>query len=371
MLLRVLQSSTARGSFAGTGTPAPLVHTSYRVEAAAGGDIGEQTEDVAFNIKITALDQNGDTFTSFVGTANITSDGSLSAGGGATAAFTAGVLASHSVTFSTGWESTEITATTGGVTGISNSFQVLVVSADHPNEPAGMTQTDDRGFDALDEEGWNDENNISIISDASAPLTPNNVGQILYPAGGTGGGVSFGRAWRGTGSHKIKYVDTWVKFSSNFQNHPSGVNKMHHFFVGGLNRLLTLAKGQNLIAMFGLQQIAEAYNPGYGTPGTSLHLIPNLVAESLAYLTRNQWHRLIMVMTANTSGQADGRVEMWVAQNEGTLLKTHDYSGIKFTTGAPTFNEMHWSPTWGGVSGTTVSAEMYFWCDHLYISGKN
>ena len=74
------------------------------VEAVGGGAIATQTAGTSFDIQITAEDANNNTMTFFDGAGNtvdISSTGTLSAGGGATAAFTNGVLASHSVTITT------------------------------------------------------------------------------------------------------------------------------------------------------------------------------------------------------------------------------------------------------------------------------
>ncbi len=116
----------------------PLDH--FVVEAQGGGAIGAQGAGVAFNIQITAQDSLNNTVTAFTGagnTADITSTGTLSAGGGATAAFTNGLLASHSVTI-TNLGSFTITATdsagglgTGSETGVSNSFTVDPGPVDH------------------------------------------------------------------------------------------------------------------------------------------------------------------------------------------------------------------------------------------------
>ena len=97
----------------------------FLVEAEAGGAIPRQRPGVAFNIKITARDGSGNPYTPFTGSVNITSTGTLSAGGGATANFVAGVLAAHSVTMAGGGEYT-ITATkpTTLETGTSASFTV-------------------------------------------------------------------------------------------------------------------------------------------------------------------------------------------------------------------------------------------------------
>src|SRR5258706_1941720 len=99
---------------------------SFLVESAAGGNIGTQTAGTSFNIKVTARDQFNNTATTFVSTVNISSTGTLSAGGGTTPAFVAGVLATRSVTISnTGNFTITATRTSGGAqTGTSNSFDV-------------------------------------------------------------------------------------------------------------------------------------------------------------------------------------------------------------------------------------------------------
>ncbi len=118
--------------------PGPLDH--FLVEAVGGGAIGTQTAGAAFNIQITAEDANNNTQTFFDGAGNtveITSTGTLSAGGGTTATFSNGVLASHSVTI-TNTGSFTITATdsagglgTGTEVGVSNSFTVDPGALDH------------------------------------------------------------------------------------------------------------------------------------------------------------------------------------------------------------------------------------------------
>ena len=118
--------------------PGPMDH--FLVEAVGGGAIATQSAAIAFNVQITAQDANNNTVTPFDGAGNtvdISSTGTLSAGGGATATFANGVLASHSVTI-TNTGSFTITATdsagglgTGTETGVSNSFTVDPGPVDH------------------------------------------------------------------------------------------------------------------------------------------------------------------------------------------------------------------------------------------------
>jgi outer membrane protein assembly factor BamB len=123
------------GATAGTDnrtiTITPQVLNNFLVEAAGGGNIGSQTAGTPFSIQITARDAYNNTMTSFTGTADITSTGMLSAGGGTTAAFTAGVLASTSVTISnTGSFTITATRTGGTEAGTSNAFTVCGSVAD-------------------------------------------------------------------------------------------------------------------------------------------------------------------------------------------------------------------------------------------------
>lgn len=118
----------------------------FLVEAEGGGNIGTQTAGNGFNIRITALDAANNTVETFDGTgstAEITSSGTLSAGGGTTATFTNGILTSHSITI-TSAGSTTITArrTAGSETGTSNSFTIEPAAAD----PTTSTITSARSF---------------------------------------------------------------------------------------------------------------------------------------------------------------------------------------------------------------------------------
>ncbi len=116
------------------------------MEAAGGGNIGTQAAGTPFSIDITARDFLGNTVTGFTATADITSSGSLSAGGGTTVSFTNGVLSSHSVTISnTGSFTITATETSSTPNGVSNAFTVdpgpptqLGYSVQPSNESAGV-----------------------------------------------------------------------------------------------------------------------------------------------------------------------------------------------------------------------------------------
>jgi hypothetical protein len=118
-------SLTGATSSAFNVTHGPLHH--FLVEAAGGGAIGVQLAGTPFNVRVTAQDEFNNTVTNFTGTVGFTSTptGGITAGN-TSAAFTAGVLTSHAITFGTPGSFT-LTATNtaaGGQTGTSNSFDV-------------------------------------------------------------------------------------------------------------------------------------------------------------------------------------------------------------------------------------------------------
>ena len=99
----------------------------FLVEKVGAGSIADQMAGVAFNTRITARDIFNTTVTDFTGTTTITTNSTLTAGG-TTAAFSAGILASHSVTLTLTGTSKTLTATYSGspvTTSTSNTFTVL------------------------------------------------------------------------------------------------------------------------------------------------------------------------------------------------------------------------------------------------------
>src|SRR5215210_1048395 len=125
----ITATRTTGGTESGTSnafTVNPDALDNFLVEAAGGGNIATQTAGSSFNVKLTARDANNNTVTGFAGTVDLSSTGTLSAGGGTTPAFTAGVLASRAVTISnTGSFTITATRTTGGTeSGTSTAFTV-------------------------------------------------------------------------------------------------------------------------------------------------------------------------------------------------------------------------------------------------------
>jgi VCBS repeat-containing protein len=112
---------------------------SFRVASVSDGPIENQAVNVAFDIRITAIDPFGNTVL-FDGTVEISSTGALTDGAGPTAPFSAGVLAAHSVTFS-GQGTYTITAlnSAGSESGTSDPFYVDAPPAVTTTTPADLS----------------------------------------------------------------------------------------------------------------------------------------------------------------------------------------------------------------------------------------
>lgn len=132
-------TATATGG-AETGTSAPFTVAEQVLPPTLGGFafdlIGPQEAGVPFAVTLRALDTEGAFLSTFTGTVEISSStGTLSEGGGQTAAFVAGVLR-HTMTFSdTGSQSLTATLSGGTISGASNEFEVFAV----PPTLAGFT----------------------------------------------------------------------------------------------------------------------------------------------------------------------------------------------------------------------------------------
>ena len=100
--------------------------TSFLIEKVSGGNILTQTAGIDFNVKISAVDGSLTVDTNFNGTVEITSSGSLTNGSGTTAAFSSGILASHTQAVgSIGAFTLTATNSAGTEFGTSNSFSVI------------------------------------------------------------------------------------------------------------------------------------------------------------------------------------------------------------------------------------------------------
>ena len=179
------QKSSSGGTLTSVGTSPTVTVThaalsDFLVESSGGGAIGTQTAGSGFTIRVTARDGYGNTVTSFNGAGNtvdITSTGTLSAGGGTTGTFSNGVLASHGVTITTsGSRTITATRTSGGSqNGTSASFTVNPAAATSLDVVAPATATAGTPF------------SVTVTArDTYSNVATGYLGTVAFSGGGTG-----------------------------------------------------------------------------------------------------------------------------------------------------------------------------------------
>jgi len=252
---------------------------------------------------------------------------------------------------------TTITATinTQAVTTTLPTFTVATTPSWRANEPAGLTFFNERSFNAKLENNWYLEyppdNNFTIQQDATAPVSPPNIGQALYPQGFAAGAGPIDTEIDGPGKSEI-YLAFPLKMSSNFYG--CGTNKIFFIWLAGQPAVYLKVDGDGsgpLTFWISTQSSASSADPlAVGT-----------------VVTRNQWTNIEAYMKVNTGSNHDGIVKIW--QNG---VQTINVTNVEFVTASDshTWERVAWNPTWGGGCSGTVPANQYMWMDDVYISGR-
>ena len=241
-------------------------------------------------------------------------------------------------------------------------------------EPAGMTMIAENSFDCIRDcaSGWYYQEGYLgaavMLQDPGAPRSPPGIVQQNFTPQLQGGSspASIGRT---IANKQVLYTAIWMRVSENFLGHPSNVNKIIHFYTKGGNIAIFILRGSGngtLMPAFNMQALAAPYRWVSGTQEifeTEANLDPNL---AVCTVVRGRWHRYEMVLTNNTPGRPDGRVELWL---DGT--KCLDYRGLTFVGIGQNnkWEELNWSPTYGG-GATSIFSSFYTQVDHIYASGK-
>ena len=214
------------------------------------------------------------------------------------------------------------------------------------HEPAGFVQVSNQPWDALSSLGWNHLNRGSlsrIVTDSTAPVSPANVLEHVYPAGFPGG-VEPAVDWYSLPSGFTEgFVGMWWKSSNPWQGHPTGVNKIY-FLLGDTGHLIPIMYGPP----GGPYEVRVA--PEYGNWNW---LTPNVNHVSVSL---GSWHKLELYFK-QTGGTV--AVRWWM---DGTLLG--DYTNVPFSS---TLQELQIAPTWGGLGGSK-SENDYYRYDQVYFS---
>jgi hypothetical protein len=274
-----------------------------------------------------------------------------------------------------------ITATSGGVNGTA-ALTVTVLppppSGTWPNEPAGFTVISDYNLGSdpipvtsnllpVGSSGWAVEWNAngygSAATDATAPLSPPAVYQVMYPVGFVAGSAPSTLRYNVPTPYKEVYFGFWWKPSNPWQNESgSNVNKISFLFpqtaTGGMGG------GSLAIVMYGTAsgyQLVGLNQCSCMAAGT--HTLPANVPSPTA-ITLGTWHRVEWYAKySTTASSADGVIQWWL---DGVLQGSYTNQNILQDAG---FVEASFSPTWGGLNNTKTETD-YYWYDHVHISRR-
>ncbi len=248
-----------------------------------------------------------------------------------------------------------------------------------PNEPPGMTVVSDWGFDQPPplsgdvpipgSPGWSVvyglpadplRGTVALVADTTAPVSPPNVYDVVYPEGMVEGfaptTVYYPRTASGITARVRRvlwadreglaspeaYVGLWWKPSSPFDLGPNG-NKIAFLFNGG-----GATGGQQFLILLpdGRLHVLPEY------PGDYRWRNPNVTATAVAL---GRWHRIEWHSNIRT-----GLLEWWL---DGILQGRHE--DVK---NAYDFDVFKLSPTWGGNTGARKRETDHYWFDHVRLS---
>jgi len=227
-----------------------------------------------------------------------------------------------------------------------------------PNEPAGLTVIRDYGFgdvmpigsgQPVDSSNWyiNDTGLATRVVDATAPISPNLVGQWSYPVGFPGGDDP-ATMYTVVGGPNELYIGFYWKASNPWQDHVSSLtNKIAFQFAGGGG-----AGGQAYLAMESgnhLLRVTLELSTDFAR-----NLEPNVNSTAI---TLGVWHCIEWYLNKSTK-----TTRWWL---DGVLQG--NYANVNYPTDP--FDEFKFAPTWGGTGGTK-SEQDYYWYDHVHISGR-
>jgi len=234
------------------------------------------------------------------------------------------------------------------------------MSANYPNEPTGFTQLADCGFSSATEDGWYDDSAPSFAktSDASAPKSPSDVLYAFYPAGWASGGGPVAQCKDLYTAHRYLYISLWVRLSPNFHGEQTRTNKIAYIWIHNNPTTFLSCEGADADDLFILPRLQNC-------PDARDHLPRNAGNPNDDRVTRNAWHRVEMLLYANTPGTANGIWKLWF---DGVL--THDYSDVAFCDVAQStdWEIIALRPIWGGNTADTVPADQWMYIDHYFAS---
>ena len=242
------------------------------------------------------------------------------------------------------------------------------------HEPAGFVRITERHFDAMNEDGWSDGDagsddpvaqTFTIGADRSAPVSPDGVGVITFPAGHPGSGSSSRTARsvyafpEAITSGQV-YIEFYLKLSDNWHGHTgSAVNKV--FYVGHPIVIDAHGVADGPLHLRVALQGGETANLDFDSAENEVQ-----PAAAQAELVRGQWQHIELLFDVGTLGGRDGEAHAWV-----NGVKTHQFTGRAILPATGMYAQIQmldWHPIYGGQGGEATPAEQTQTIDAIYVS---
>lgn len=227
------------------------------------------------------------------------------------------------------------------------------------NEPSGMTTVVDHPFNDLDNGGkWNvyRVDGFSLLTDTTAPTSPDSVIRTTYEAGPLDGHSPSGMDYQ-PGKYRQYYVSFWARWSENWQGHKSGVNKILFLNYADFSSGVVIENHAIDDGPMRWQVVVQAG----GLPSQKFR--PNVTTTNFK---RGDWVLWEVYVVMNTEGNSDGEMHAWI---DG--IKQFEKTDIQFVSSdnEEKFGEINYEPIWGGRTDTVIE-RMHHDMDHLYISAR-
>lgn len=237
------------------------------------------------------------------------------------------------------------------------------MSAEWPNEPNPSILLNDWGHNAIVGGGWTDAYDTTgifttIVSDATAPLSPNNVLRQRYPQGLVGGnGGGGGNYLQLPSTYPDMYFGFWFKVGSGFQQHPVGT-KIAWIHTPGNNYFMTFTGN-------GPYNLRINWQWADNDPSNAhLGFVGSGYLQSSPTFNNNEWCQIEWYYRPSTSKTSrDGLFYLWmdrVLAASTTQLNTPflQPSAVSFIS------------VWGGV-GSVMAQDSFTYCDHSRVSATS
>jgi hypothetical protein len=218
-----------------------------------------------------------------------------------------------------------------------------------------------------------------VVTPRNPPASPQSIGEALDYIN-MASGIAPGTCYIADGTmvaqgwHK-QYVGMYVQLSSNWIGDNSTENKVFISNIHGDPCGVLSAQGAGSGTMNWRYRLQNLGVTGGNTHADGTYNVPGNGANDV--VTRGLWQLVEAVLTANTPGSQNGRVQIWVTNFNSLGQKvsgptlTTDRSDIGWSSMSQSniFGAVSWNPIWGGNSGTKILTVQYMWMDQIRVAG--